>query len=136
MPAYVQNNGQVASSSTQVQNENSAFVAKDEDTVMGDATIPVAPAPPKPVFFKKYESATEIPYAPEDALKEGLGMVKSIKTSIKTIQLGSKLRQDVWMRELERCGRFTALNITVVLTTLVQSAEPRRSYDTDSCLRW
>lgn len=103
----MQNNAQTASSSTlfpHAQNEASAFVAKNEDTVMSDATIPPAPAPPtpKPVFFTKYTSTTDIPYAPEDALKEGLGMVKSIKTSIKTIQLGSKLRQDVWLRELER----------------------------------
>ena len=41
---------------------------------------------------KVYRSADEIQYAPEDALKEGLAMVKALKASIKKVDLGSKMR--------------------------------------------
>ena len=59
-------------------------------------------------FYKIYERAEDIQYAPEAALKEGIGMVKALKASIKRVHLGSKLRQDVWQNEIERyvmaCG--------------------------------
>jgi hypothetical protein len=73
---------------------------KQEDVVMGDATVPAAPEPPS--YFTVYASANEIVYVPENALKEGLGMVKAIKTSLKKLEMGSKLRQEVWAREIER----------------------------------
>ncbi|KAG6874834.1 hypothetical protein C0992_006355 [Termitomyces sp. T32_za158] len=52
-------------------------------------------------FFTFYDSATEIDFSPEEALKEGSGMVSSIKSSLEHLQFGNKLRQEVWMRELE-----------------------------------
>lgn len=57
--------------------------------------------PSKTKFYNVYEASTAIDYSPEQALKEGLGMVKSIKSSLKKLSLGSKLRQDVWLREIE-----------------------------------
>ncbi|THG92694.1 hypothetical protein EW026_g8299, partial [Hermanssonia centrifuga] len=48
-----------------------------------------------------YQSEDDITYVPEDALKQGLGMVKSMKHNIKRLELGSKLRKDVWLREIE-----------------------------------
>ena len=53
-------------------------------------------------FFKKYESVEDILYAPEEALKEGLGMVKTIKMCLKSLDVGSKMRQEVWMNEIKK----------------------------------
>ncbi|KAF8974240.1 hypothetical protein BDZ97DRAFT_1945601 [Flammula alnicola] len=70
-------------------------MAKQEDT-RGIIT----PEEVKPKLFAVYSSAAEISYVPEDALKAGLGMTKTIKESLKKLELGSKLRQEVWDREL------------------------------------
>ncbi|KAH7922469.1 hypothetical protein BV22DRAFT_1106623 [Leucogyrophana mollusca] len=56
---------------------------------------------PKPTLYTIYESAADIHYTPEAALEEGLKMVKTLKGSVKKIELGSKLRKDVWLREIE-----------------------------------
>lgn len=110
MPAYVTANN-VASSSA-IQNAFSSSTAsipgsatgpKVEDVAMRDATIPDAPPQePKASLYRRFESATEITYQPENALKEGLGMVKALKGKVKTLELGSKLRKEVWLREVER----------------------------------
>ncbi|KAI0069058.1 hypothetical protein BV25DRAFT_1817993 [Artomyces pyxidatus] len=55
----------------------------------------------KPLGFTLYASPVDIAYNPEDALKEGLSMVKGIKNTVKKLELGSKLRKEVWMREVE-----------------------------------
>ncbi|TBU32140.1 hypothetical protein BD311DRAFT_775680 [Dichomitus squalens] len=57
--------------------------------------------PPPKSYYNVYERAEDIHYAPEDALKEGLGMVRALKASIKNVDLGSKLRHDVWAAEIE-----------------------------------
>ncbi|KAG5637833.1 hypothetical protein H0H81_003038 [Sphagnurus paluster] len=94
VPAYVQNQ------SLGFPSHATPIVAKNEDVTMGDSSnLPAEPA--KRPLFTIYSSPDEIQYNPEESLKEGLGMVKSIKASLKNLQLGSKLRQDVWMRELE-----------------------------------
>ena len=69
--------------------------------VVAPAPNPAAAAPVK--HFSKHAFAHEIDYAPENALKEGLGMVNALKANIKRLELGSKLRKDVWLREVERC---------------------------------
>jgi hypothetical protein len=69
---------------------------------MGDATIASALDAPQQLLYTVYNAAAKIPYTPENALREGLGMVDTIKNSLKTLKLGSKLRQDVWSREIER----------------------------------
>ncbi|PBL02484.1 hypothetical protein ARMGADRAFT_1005847 [Armillaria gallica] len=53
------------------------------------------------MLYSVYNSASDVPYSPEGALQEGLGMVKSIEQGLGKLQMGSKLRQDVWHRELE-----------------------------------
>ena len=53
-------------------------------------------------YYKVYERAEDIQYAPEEALKEGIGMVKALKANIKRVDLGSKMRQDVWQKEIEK----------------------------------
>lgn len=64
-----------------------------------------------PTIYKSYASSHEIDYSPEAALKEGLAMVKSINQNIKKLELGSKLRKDVWQREIDRCVVFHYLFI-------------------------
>lgn len=80
--------------------EANANVLAAEDVVMRDAIR--APQVPTPQAYLKYSSAHEIAYTPEGALEEGLRMVKAISANIKKLELGSKLRKDVWMREIER----------------------------------
>ncbi|KAK0468295.1 uncharacterized protein EV420DRAFT_1473993 [Desarmillaria tabescens] len=48
------------------------------------------------ILYSVYDSASDIPYSPEGALQEGLGMVRSIQQKLEKLELGSKLRQDVW----------------------------------------
>src|SRR6266540_5281080 len=51
-------------------------------------------------FYTLYRSSEGIEHTPEAALKEGLGMVKTIKECLKKLELGSKLRREVWDREI------------------------------------
>ena len=52
--------------------------------------------------FDKHASADEIDYTPENALKAGLSYVKVIDKNVKRLELGSKMRKDVWLREIAR----------------------------------
>ncbi|KAG6872791.1 hypothetical protein C0995_006520 [Termitomyces sp. Mi166 len=99
VPPYAQSDA-AGSLQTRTAPEGSV-IAKDEDVSMEDATSTLTPAMPQRTFFTLYNSPQDINYSPEQALEEGLGMVSSIKSSLKHLQLGSKLRQEVWMRELE-----------------------------------
>ncbi|EPQ59276.1 hypothetical protein GLOTRDRAFT_136192 [Gloeophyllum trabeum ATCC 11539] len=96
VPSYIAADLKDASSAeTRVKNENghAAPIAQNEGNV---------PAPlPAPSTYKVFETADEIPYTPEDALSEGTKMVKAMEAEIKKINLGSKLRKDVWLREIE-----------------------------------
>ncbi|CAL1702209.1 unnamed protein product [Somion occarium] len=76
---------------------------KCEDVEMQDATVGAQPITSEsiPSLFKEFHSADEINFVPENALKEGLAMVKTIKASIKKLEIGSKMRKDVWLREIE-----------------------------------
>ena len=71
---------------------------KQDDAPKNEVALPGPPS-----LYKVYRSAEEIQYAPEDALKEGLGMVKALKASIKKVDLGSKMRHDVWQDEIKKC---------------------------------
>ncbi len=62
------------------------------------------------MLYSVYNSASDVPYSPEGALQEGLGMVKSIEQGLGKLQLGSKLRQDVWHRELEKCAAKSSVS--------------------------
>ncbi|KAI3612523.1 hypothetical protein WG66_009883 [Moniliophthora roreri] len=100
-----------ASSKANIDRENNELVSRgnaSKDTQMGDAN---APLPFQPTF-KVFQSSAEISYDPEDALKEGVEMARSIKRAMESIQLGSKLRQQVWGRELDK--RKQALPITFI----------------------
>ena len=68
-----------------------------------EALVVVEPILPK---FKVYASVSDITYAPETALKEGILMVNTIKGGLERLELGSKLRQEVWDREVQKCVNF------------------------------
>ncbi|GJE84682.1 nuclear GTPase SLIP-GC [Phanerochaete sordida] len=78
-----------------------SFTGVQQPLPSQDAYAPQPAPAPQQVFFKKHDSVDDIQYAPEDALKEGLGMVKTLQANIKKLEFGSKLRKDVWMREIE-----------------------------------
>ena len=89
---------------SQSPQRNAGPPATGHDSYRRDRPLPggtpkkarVAPAP-----FVKFESADDIHYTPETALATGLGMVQMLERATKKLQLGSKLRQDVWEREIE-----------------------------------
>lgn len=55
----------------------------------------------KPVW-KLYDTAVDIVYSPEAALEQGLAMVDVVKKSVSTLHVGSKMRQEVWLRDIKR----------------------------------
>jgi hypothetical protein len=63
-----------------------------------------APAPILERIYTRHSSASEIAYNTDDALQQGHAMVKTIQDAIKKIVLGSKLREEVWDREMQRCA--------------------------------
>ena len=75
----------------------------EENVVMNDDNRgDNMPQQSRPNFFTVHEDASEITYVPEDALKEGLGMVKTIKQTLTKLELSSKLRAEVWDREITK----------------------------------
>ena len=65
---------------------------------MVQASLPFVPKEPD---YKLYDTVNDINYTPENALTEGVAMVRDISSSLKSIELGSKLRKEVWMKEIE-----------------------------------
>ena len=98
VPSYIQSApaARLAQAQTPMPTVGPSFAGAQQPLPSQDA-----PAPQQ-IFFKKHNVVDDIQYAPEDALKEGLGMVKTLQASIKKLDFGSKLRKDVWMREIER----------------------------------
>ncbi|KAK0191014.1 hypothetical protein F5146DRAFT_1196144 [Armillaria mellea] len=93
VPFYVQGS---ASSTTDTPK---AEPEMRQDVPLGSSSLLEARRPA--MLYSVYNSASDVPYSPEGALQEGLGMVKSIEQGLGKLHLGSKLRQDVWHRELE-----------------------------------
>ncbi|KZT24461.1 hypothetical protein NEOLEDRAFT_1134832 [Neolentinus lepideus HHB14362 ss-1] len=79
------------------EGRNVATVTADKD----HSNAQPQPQPQSLASYEVYSTSDEIPYMPETALSEGMKMVKAMKTSIKKIDLGSKLRKDVWLRDIE-----------------------------------
>lgn len=80
------------------------------------STVP-APNPaslqPSPSLYTTYASVQEIAYTPEMALQQGIGMVKTMKKDIQKLELGSRMRKEVWLREV------AGLESQAVPTTLI-----------------
>ncbi|KAG6857363.1 hypothetical protein H0H87_005666 [Tephrocybe sp. NHM501043] len=108
VPMYAQQN--VKSSSQTHTAQQGVISTKAEDANMDDGIDALAATLSRGTCFSVYTSPKDIKYTPEKALKEGLGMVTSIKASLKHLQLGSKLRQEVWMREIDRCVHYTTVS--------------------------
>lgn len=102
-----------------------------------EALAAVEPILPK---FRVYASVSDITYAPETALKEGVAMVNTIKEGLQRLELGSKLRQEVWDREVQKCVRilgrlFSRQRFTDDSSLLLQSSRTRVTSNTD-CRVW
>lgn len=52
-------------------------------------------------LYKSYASSTDIIYTPEEALREGLNMVSAISSGLDTLDLGTRMRKDVWARTVD-----------------------------------
>ena len=92
----------------------------EENVVMNDNNRgDKMPQQSKPKFFTIHEDASEITYIPEDALKEGLGMIKTIKQTLTKLELSSKLRAEVWDREITKfVHQYIYLRIAYILIFL------------------
>ncbi|KAL1709238.1 hypothetical protein EV121DRAFT_276622 [Schizophyllum commune] len=66
----------------------------------GNSAVPPQDKPEPKDDFTIYQSADEIQYAPEHVFREGNKMVKAIDANLKKVKLGSKLRQEVWRKEI------------------------------------
>jgi len=53
-------------------------------------------------LFEEHKSAEEIAYSPEAAIKEGIKMIQTLEVQMRNLKLGSKLREEVWAREISR----------------------------------
>ncbi|KII94798.1 hypothetical protein PLICRDRAFT_86263 [Plicaturopsis crispa FD-325 SS-3] len=100
VPEYVSKNA-ASSSSTAMGNGNVKPEPMDAQMQVDAQEEQEQQAEKAPALYPVFESAADIQYAPEEALKVGLSMVKTIKSNIKKLELGSKLRKDVWLREIE-----------------------------------
>lgn len=107
VPSYIQNH--IDGSNGVPIKEPQGALPKVEDVVMGEPAL----EQPTSVLFSEYANVEGIPYSPENALKEGLLMVESIKNSIKILRLGSKLRQEVWQREIKKYESLLFLRTTL-----------------------
>jgi hypothetical protein len=68
----------------------------------GEAGNVAVVAPAAVSLFRTFATAADIEYSPELSLKEGMGMVTTLRNHVNNMKLGSKLRQEVWLRELKR----------------------------------
>ncbi|KAK0206486.1 Dynamin family-domain-containing protein [Desarmillaria ectypa] len=101
VPLYVQESASSSIGTLKAEPEMHQDVLLGSSSSLSEAQRPA-------MLYSVYNSASDIPYSPEGALQEGLGMVRSIQQKLEKLQLGSKLRQDVWYRELENLRGQTA----------------------------
>ncbi|KAL1734274.1 hypothetical protein EV714DRAFT_202750 [Schizophyllum commune] len=79
---------------------NSADLKPAAKQESGDSAVTPKDKPEPKDDFTIYQSADEIQYAPEHVFREGNKMVKAIDANLKKVKLGSKLRQEVWRKEI------------------------------------
>lgn len=56
--------------------------------------------PPPVPLYTRYASVQDITYTPETALQQGLAMVKAIQKEVLPLELGNRMRKEVWFREV------------------------------------
>lgn len=76
-----------------------------------------------PASFKTYRAAQDIQYTPERSLQEGLNMVKTLKAHINHLELGSKMRKDVWLKEIARYVVPSVRPLCRMLTRTISSLQ-------------
>ncbi|KAG8961273.1 hypothetical protein FRC03_005582 [Tulasnella sp. 419] len=82
----------------------SGIKSEPVDNVTGTSrSFPVPPAP-----YVKYNSHQEIIYTPEGALSAGSAMIKVVKEKVRHLEIGSKLRKDVWKKDLDKLSNATS----------------------------
>ncbi|KAF7983849.1 hypothetical protein HWV62_18164, partial [Athelia sp. TMB] len=105
VPSYLKKNT-IPSPDTKFQLDNL------QDVKMGDATATsrskILADEPVTRDYTIFSSSSDIPYVPEDALAQGLRMVKTLKANVKKLELGNKMRKEVWLREIESLGNNAA----------------------------
>lgn len=101
IPSYVQ--GDISTGLLSRTGSASGVLPKSEEDAQQRIRNPQEqPANVKQAYFTAYNSSDDITYTPEDSFKEGLGMVKTVKENLKKLELGSKLRREVWDREIAK----------------------------------
>ncbi|KAK0490958.1 hypothetical protein IW261DRAFT_1434849 [Armillaria novae-zelandiae] len=108
VPFYVQGSTSSTTGTPKVES------ATRQDVSLGPSSSGLDTQRPA-MLYSVYNSASDISYSPEGALQEGLGIVKSIEQSLGKLQLGSKLRQDVWHRELENLRGQTTTKTLIAI---------------------
>ncbi|KAL0070833.1 hypothetical protein AAF712_002054 [Marasmius tenuissimus] len=102
-----------SSSATRIKQQPTEETLPPLENARFDASIAAGPSRAPRRSFIVHESANDISYEPENALKQGLEMVSSIQNAMAGLQLGSKLRQQVWSKEIENL-RKQALPTTLI----------------------
>lgn len=67
----------------------------NEDIIMREPEV-------VPPTFVKYTSAAEITYTPENALTTGTSMVEEVKALVEKLELGSKMRKTVYVKDIDK----------------------------------
>ncbi|EAU84723.2 hypothetical protein CC1G_00242 [Coprinopsis cinerea okayama7 len=96
--------GNIASSNVK-QEEPQPVKTEVKHELPQQQDVPMMEAPryesPEKVKYTVYKNVTDIAYTPEGALSEGLKMIESLQERINKLVLGSKMRQEVWKREIQ-----------------------------------
>lgn len=105
------------SSTPFVKQEGPSFLTQPADhedvkTVLRTATVSAMTK-----HYDVFVSASQINYSPEESLRNGLGMVKTLKERVDKLELGSKLRKEVWLREI--AGFVVFLYTTSMSKTMI-----------------
>ena len=111
---------------------NSADMKPAAKQESGDSAVTLKDKPEPKDDFTIYQSADEIQYAPEHVFREGNKMVKAIDANLKKVKLGSKLRQEVWRKEISTYA-YTHYN-GIATDVDLQAEESDVTHDSDRCL--
>ncbi|KAG1907278.1 uncharacterized protein F5891DRAFT_940152 [Suillus fuscotomentosus] len=93
--------GTTAPSNITLDGQHNLSSAPDVKKFKREPVLPHEQRVHEPMLYELHDSADNISYTPEAALQAGLGMVKTLKAGINKLELGSKLRKDVWLREID-----------------------------------
>lgn len=83
------------------------------------------PIPGSPLF-KEYKTVDEVQYSPEAALRHGNKMVQMFKSRIESMNLGSKLRQEVWARDITKYVHLWRHDVNLTMAYVYFSLESQR----------